>query len=120
LSLTSFTDSPSAPQSQQPLPLSSPSTKDLELPINVLGERVAFQVSTNQSGRVVPPAKIYALGASRPLGASERYELILQKFSGKPEQKDANQRASHDRAGWLVLWQTHAQRARATHIRRLR
>src|SRR6266850_1101759 len=50
LSLTSFTDSPSAPLSQQPLPLSSPSTKDLELPINVLGERVAFQVSTNQAG----------------------------------------------------------------------
>ena len=50
LSLTSFTDSPSAPQSQQPLPLSSPSLKDLELPINVLGERVAFQVSTNQAG----------------------------------------------------------------------
>ncbi len=50
LSLTSFTDSPSVPQTQQPLPLSSPSVKDLELPINVLGERVAFQVSTNQSG----------------------------------------------------------------------
>ena len=50
LSLTSFTDSSSAPQAQQPLPLSSPSLKDLELPINILGERVAFQVSTNQSG----------------------------------------------------------------------
>jgi hypothetical protein len=50
LSLTSFTDSSNAPQTQQPLPLSSPSVKDLELPINVLGERVAFQVSTNQAG----------------------------------------------------------------------
>src|SRR6266852_2985520 len=50
LALTSFTDSASAPQVQQPLPLSSPAVKDLELPINVLGERVAFQVSTNQSG----------------------------------------------------------------------
>ena len=50
LSLTSFTDSPSAPQAQQPLPLSSPSLKDLELPINILGERVAFQVATNQPG----------------------------------------------------------------------
>jgi hypothetical protein len=50
LSLTSFTDSSSAPQTQQPLPLSAPSLKDLELPINVLGERVAFQVSTNQPG----------------------------------------------------------------------
>ena len=50
LGLTTFTDSPSVSQAQQPLPLSSPSTKDLELPINILGERVAFQVSTNQSG----------------------------------------------------------------------
>ncbi len=50
LSLLSFTDSSSAPQAQQPLPLSSPALKDLELPINVLGERVAFQVSTNQPG----------------------------------------------------------------------
>jgi hypothetical protein len=50
LALTSFVDSASLPQTQQPLPLSSPSTKDLELPINVLGERVAFQVSTNQTG----------------------------------------------------------------------
>jgi hypothetical protein len=50
LALTSFTNSPSTPQAQQALPLSSPAAKDLELPINVLGERVAFQVSTNQSG----------------------------------------------------------------------
>ena len=50
LGLTSFINTPSAPQAQQPLPLSSPSTKDLELPINILGERVAFQVSTNQAG----------------------------------------------------------------------
>ncbi|MGB6835594.1 MAG: hypothetical protein WBE24_19215 [Candidatus Acidiferrum sp.] len=50
LSLTTFVDSQSASQAQQPLPLSSPSLEDLELPINVLGERVAFQVSTNQPG----------------------------------------------------------------------
>jgi hypothetical protein len=50
LSLTTFIDSSSVPQAQQPLPLSSPSAKDLELPINILGERVAFQVSTNQPG----------------------------------------------------------------------
>ena len=50
LSLTSFTDSSRAAQAQQPLALSSPALKDLELPINVLGERVAFQVSTNQPG----------------------------------------------------------------------
>jgi hypothetical protein len=50
LALTSFVDSSSLPQTQQPLPLSSPATKDLELPINVLGERVAFQVGTNQPG----------------------------------------------------------------------
>ncbi|MGB7028510.1 MAG: hypothetical protein WBD72_14580, partial [Candidatus Acidiferrum sp.] len=50
LSLTTFVDSQSASQAQQLLPLSSPSLEDLELPINVLGERVAFQVSTNQPG----------------------------------------------------------------------
>jgi hypothetical protein len=50
LGLTSFTDTPNAPQAQQPLPMSSPAAKDLELPINILGERVAFQVSTNQAG----------------------------------------------------------------------
>jgi hypothetical protein len=50
LSLTSFTETQSAPVAQPSLPLSSPSTEDLELPINILGERVAFQVATNQSG----------------------------------------------------------------------
>jgi hypothetical protein len=50
LQLTSYTDTPSAPATQQPLALSSPGTKDLELPINILGERVAFQISTNQPG----------------------------------------------------------------------
>jgi len=50
LALTSFTDAPNAAQAQQPLPLSSPATKDLELPINISGERVAFQVGTNQPG----------------------------------------------------------------------
>jgi hypothetical protein len=50
LFLTSFTNSSSFSQAQQPLPLSSPAMKDLELPINVLGERVSFQVSTSQPG----------------------------------------------------------------------
>jgi len=50
LGLTSFVDTPNSPQAQQPLPMSSPAPKDLELPINILGERVAFQVSTNQAG----------------------------------------------------------------------
>src|SRR5580704_17730743 len=50
LALTSFIDTESAPQAQQPLPLSSPGLEDLELPINIIGERVAFQVSTNQPG----------------------------------------------------------------------
>jgi len=50
LGLTSYVDSSGAATSQQALPLSSPGLKDLELAINVLGERVAFQVSTNQTG----------------------------------------------------------------------
>jgi len=58
LGLTSFTDAASAPQAQQPLPMSSPAAKDLELPINILGERVAFQVSTNQAGAWVRLQKV--------------------------------------------------------------
>jgi hypothetical protein len=64
LALTSFVDTAGAPQAQQSLPLSSPAVKDLELPINILGERVAFQVSTNQSGawfrlqRFIPSLRI--------------------------------------------------------------
>src|SRR5207248_814989 len=50
LALTAYLNSPSVAQVQQSLPLSSPSTKDLELPINVLAERVAFQVGTSQPG----------------------------------------------------------------------
>jgi hypothetical protein len=50
LGLTSYADSSGAAQTQQALPLSSPGLEDLELAINVLGERVAFQVSTDQAG----------------------------------------------------------------------
>jgi hypothetical protein len=64
LGLTSYVDSSSVAQAQQPLPLSSPAQKDLELAINVLGERVAFQVSTNQAGawfklqRFIPSVRV--------------------------------------------------------------
>ena len=50
LALTTFSDATSVPQAQQPLPLSSPPSKDLELPINVSAERVAFQVGTSAVG----------------------------------------------------------------------
>jgi hypothetical protein len=50
LALISFTETQSQPVAQPSLPLSSPSTRDLELPINIFGERVAFQVATNQAG----------------------------------------------------------------------
>lgn len=50
LGLTTYVDSSGAPTVQQTLGLSSPGLEDLELPINVLGERVAFQVETNQAG----------------------------------------------------------------------
>jgi hypothetical protein len=45
-----FTGNEAFPAALVPLALSSPAPKDLELPINVLGERVAFQVGTNQPG----------------------------------------------------------------------
>jgi hypothetical protein len=50
LGLTAFVNHSAAPQAQQPLALSSPSLKDLELPINVAGERVAFKVATGAAG----------------------------------------------------------------------
>lgn len=50
LSLTAFPDSLSLSLAQQPLPLSSPASRDLELPINVIAERVAFQLATSQPG----------------------------------------------------------------------
>jgi hypothetical protein len=50
LSLTAFVDNEAFPTVLSTLPLSSPATKDLELPINLLGERVAFQFGTNAAG----------------------------------------------------------------------
>src|SRR5580700_3701788 len=50
LNLSAFVDNEAYPTALTPLPLSSPGSKDLELPINLLGERVAFQVGTNSPG----------------------------------------------------------------------
>ena len=50
LNLSAFVDNEAYPTALTALPLSSPSTKDLELPINLLGERAAFQVGTNSPG----------------------------------------------------------------------
>jgi hypothetical protein len=63
LSLTAFPVNQAFPTSLVPLPLSSPASRDLEMPINVLAERAAFQVGTSQSGawfrlsRFVPSLK---------------------------------------------------------------
>jgi hypothetical protein len=50
LALTAFPGSLSSGASLPALALASPAARDLELPINVLGERVAFQVGTNSAG----------------------------------------------------------------------
>jgi hypothetical protein len=50
LNLTALVDNEAYPTALPPLPLSSPAAKDLELPINLLGERVAFQLGTNSPG----------------------------------------------------------------------
>jgi hypothetical protein len=50
LNLSAFVGNEAFPTALTPLPLSSPGAKDLELPINLLGERVAFQVGTNSPG----------------------------------------------------------------------
>ena len=63
LSLTAFPLSESFSSALPALPLSSPSGRDLEMPINILGERVAFQFGTNAAGswfrvsRFVPSLK---------------------------------------------------------------
>jgi hypothetical protein len=50
LNLSAFVDNEAFPSALPPLPLSFPGAKDLELPINLLGERVSFQVGTNTPG----------------------------------------------------------------------
>ena len=50
LNLEAFVDNEAYPAALVPLPLSSPAPKDLELPINLLGERAAFQLGTNTPG----------------------------------------------------------------------
>lgn len=50
LSLTAYTDSLSFSAALQPLALSSPAPKDLELPVNIVGERIAFRLGTSAAG----------------------------------------------------------------------
>lgn len=50
LNLSAFVDNEAYSTALTALPLSSPAPKDLELPINLLGERVAFQLGTNTPG----------------------------------------------------------------------
>ena len=50
LSLTAYLASSGAASAQQPLALSNPGLKDLELPINVAAERVSFRVGTSAAG----------------------------------------------------------------------
>jgi hypothetical protein len=50
LNLTSFADNEGFPAALPSLALSSPGSKDLELPISLLAERAAFQVGTSQPG----------------------------------------------------------------------
>ncbi len=50
LNLTAYADDTSFASALTPLSLSNPPPKDLELPINVLGERVAFRLGTSAVG----------------------------------------------------------------------
>lgn len=50
LNLSAFPVNEAYPSALSPLPLSSPAPKGLEMPINVLAERAAFQVGTSQPG----------------------------------------------------------------------
>jgi len=51
LALTAFPNSASQASALPPLALSNPAPKDLELPINVTGERVAFKFGTSAAGQ---------------------------------------------------------------------
>jgi hypothetical protein len=50
LALTAYPANAGFASAQQPLALSNPGAKDLELPINVAGERVSFRVGTSAIG----------------------------------------------------------------------
>jgi len=50
LSLTAYTANAGLAAAQQPVSLSNPGPKDLELPINVVAERVSFRVGTSAPG----------------------------------------------------------------------
>jgi hypothetical protein len=50
LSLVAFLNNEAFPQTLQPLAMSNPAPKDLELPISVTSERVSFQWGTNSVG----------------------------------------------------------------------
>jgi hypothetical protein len=50
LNLSASVDNEAFPTALATLPLSSPAPKDLELPVNLLGERAAFQMGTNSPG----------------------------------------------------------------------
>ena len=66
LSLTSFAANKAFPTALPPLALSSPGSKDLEMPINVLAERAAFQVGTNQAGSWFRLSRLVASLAADP------------------------------------------------------
>jgi hypothetical protein len=55
LEVTAFTNDAAFPQSLPALPLSDPAPKDLELPINVTSERVAFQLGFPPAPPSTPP-----------------------------------------------------------------
>ena len=50
MSLTAFPVNQAFSTALVSLPLTSPPSRDLELPINVIGERVAFQFGTSAAG----------------------------------------------------------------------
>jgi hypothetical protein len=66
LSLTSFAANEAFPTALPPLALSSPGSEDLEMPVNVLAERAAFQVGTNQAGSWFRLSRLVASLTSDP------------------------------------------------------
>ena len=77
MNLSAFPVNEAFPTALPPLPLSSPGRKDLELPINMLAERAAFQVGTNQAGRVVPAVAAGGVADGRSVDSGKRLELRI-------------------------------------------
>ena len=77
LALTTFVNTESSPQAQQPLPLSQPILRGSRTPNKCVGRTRSLPSRHQPIRRLVPPAKILPQRPHRPLGPSPRQQLSL-------------------------------------------